>query len=74
MKKLFFIYLFLVIGTIKAQEFPEPNSNGQSFSCSPRKTCKKMKSCAEARYHFEQCGNKSLDRDRDGIPCENICS
>jgi len=43
------------------------------FSCSPRKTCGQMSSCAEARYHLEQCGNGRLDRDNDGIPCESIC-
>jgi deoxyribonuclease-1 len=32
-----------------------------------------MSSCAEARYHLEQCGNGRLDRDNDGIPCESIC-
>lgn len=43
------------------------------FSCSPRKTCGQMSSCAEARYHLEQCGNGRLDRDNDGIPCQSIC-
>lgn len=47
-------------------------TSGQ-FSCSPRKTCGQMSSCAEARYHLEQCGNGRLDRDNDGIPCESIC-
>jgi len=43
------------------------------FSCTPRKTCGQMSSCAEARYHLEQCGNGRLDRNNDGIPCESIC-
>lgn len=43
------------------------------FNCSPRKTCGQMSSCAEARYHLEQCGNGRLDQDNDGIPCESIC-
>ena len=42
------------------------------FTCK-RKYCKHMSSCAEARYQFKQCGHKGLDRDRDGIPCENVC-
>lgn len=42
------------------------------FECGKR-TCKQMDSCAEARYHLEQCGVKSLDRDKDGVPCESIC-
>ncbi len=32
-----------------------------------------MKSCAEAKYHLKQCGMKKLDRDGDGLPCENVC-
>lgn len=48
------------------------DSAGQ-FSCSPRKACTQMSSCSEARYHLEQCGNRRLDRDNDGIPCEKIC-
>jgi endonuclease YncB( thermonuclease family) len=43
------------------------------FSCSPRKTCGQMSSCAEARYHLETCGNGRLDRDNDGVPCETLC-
>lgn len=44
-----------------------------SFSCSPRKNCGDMSSCAEARYHLRQCGRGGLDRDKDGVPCESIC-
>ena len=46
-----------------------PSSN---FNCSS-KYCKNMVSCAEARYKFEYCGHSNLDRDNDGIPCENVC-
>jgi endonuclease YncB( thermonuclease family) len=49
------------------------NSDSSGFSCSPRKTCGQMSSCAEARYHLETCGNRRLDRDNDGIPCESLC-
>ena len=42
------------------------------FDCK-KKYCKNMSSCAEARYKLEQCGISSLDRDGDGIPCENVC-
>ncbi|MDQ7776262.1 MAG: thermonuclease family protein [Paracoccus aminovorans] len=47
---------------------------GRSYSCSPRKTCKAIGSCEEARWYLENCswGGK-LDRDNDGIPCESIC-
>jgi len=55
---------------------PVQHSTGQSssgFSCSPRKLCSEMKSCAEARFHLKECHNSKLDRDRDGIPCESLC-
>lgn len=45
----------------------------QNYDCSKKKYCKDMKSCEEARYYFERCGMKNLDRDKDGIPCENVC-
>ena len=37
-----------------------------------RPYCKNMSSCAEACDYFLQ-GYSSLDRDKDGIPCENVC-
>ncbi|MBO9428562.1 excalibur calcium-binding domain-containing protein [Sulfitobacter sp. R18_1] len=47
----------------------------QSYSCSPRKTCSKtIRSCEEARWLFRNCSwGGRLDRDNDGIPCENLC-
>ncbi len=47
---------------------------GQNWSCSPRRTCSQIGSCAEARWYLQNCpwGGK-LDRDNDGIPCESIC-
>ena len=43
------------------------------FSCSARKTCGQVASCAEARFQLETCGNKALDGDRDGTPCNALC-
>ena len=42
------------------------------YNCN-KNYCKYMTDCKEAYYKLEQCGMKALDRDRDGIPCENIC-
>lgn len=42
------------------------------FSCRKKK-CKDMKSCEEACYQYTKCGRRSLDRDKDKIPCENVC-
>lgn len=66
-------------GGVLASAKPKPillaaNSDSSGFSCSPRKTCGQMSSCAEARYHLETCGNSRLDRDNDGIPCESLCN
>ncbi|MGL5225949.1 MAG: excalibur calcium-binding domain-containing protein [Aeromonas sp.] len=45
-----------------------------AFSCSelPRH-CKGMSSCEQATFALKKCGRKKLDRDNDGIPCENVC-
>lgn len=43
------------------------------FDCSQRKKCTEMISCEEALYHLNECRYTRLDRDKDGIPCENIC-
>ena len=42
------------------------------FDCSKR-YCKEMKSCEEAYHYLRNCGRSGFDRDRDGIPCENVC-
>ena len=44
-----------------------------TYNCQ-RKYCKYMVNCKEAYYKLNTCGHSSLDRDRDGVPCENICS
>ncbi len=43
------------------------------FSCEDKRNCGTMGSCEEAYYHLNTCGNKRLDNDQDGIPCESIC-
>lgn len=48
-------------------------SAGGKFSCAGKRRCGEMRSCAEARHYLTQCGVRSLDRDRDGIPCESLC-
>ena len=52
---------------------PAKTQANSIYSCSQRKTCGQMASCAEAEYHLLQCGNSRLDRDGDGVPCEAIC-
>lgn len=38
-----------------------------------KRLCRQMTSCAEAKFHLEQCGVSSLDGDGDGVPCESLC-
>ena len=47
---------------------------GQGSHCGSKRFCNQMNSCAEARYYLNQCGITRLDRDGDGIPCENLCT
>ena len=41
--------------------------------CKKRKYCKNMSSCEEAKFYLEVCKHTNLDKDGDGIPCENVC-
>ncbi|MFC7739092.1 excalibur calcium-binding domain-containing protein [Roseomonas sp. GCM10028921] len=43
------------------------------FSCGPKRYCREMTNCAEARFYLNQCGVSRLDGDGDGVPCESIC-
>ena len=46
-------------------------SGGDQCKGLPR-TCGQMANCEQAKQALE-CGNKRLDRDKDGVPCESIC-
>ena len=46
---------------------------GPGFVCGTKRYCTQMTSCAEVRFHFEVCGLRRLDGDRDGVPCERLC-
>ena len=47
-------------------------ANGR-FSCSGKRYCRQMSSCAEAHFYLRQCGVASLDGNSDGEPCEMLC-
>lgn len=38
-----------------------------------KRLCGQMSDCADAMFHLQHCGVSSLDRDRDGVPCESLC-
>lgn len=42
-------------------------------SCSAKRFCSQMSSCDEAVYHLRVCGQRRLDGDGDGKPCERLC-
>ncbi|MEI4940792.1 excalibur calcium-binding domain-containing protein [Aeromonas veronii] len=79
--------LFFGLSAFAAHAAEQSNSKQQSeqkadhkkqskkgFSCSTiARYCKDMSSCEEAEFALEQCGLSKLDRDNDGIPCENVC-
>jgi endonuclease YncB( thermonuclease family) len=46
---------------------------GQAFTCSGKRYCREMSSCAEAQFYLNKCGLTRLDGDSDGVPCEAIC-
>lgn len=48
------------------------SNQSSGYSC-VRKTCKAISTCQEAYHQLNVCGNSSLDRDNDGVPCESIC-
>jgi endonuclease YncB( thermonuclease family) len=42
-------------------------------ACDDKKRCAQMSSCEEARFYLTRCGLKSLDENRNGVPCESLC-
>lgn len=51
----------------------EDTTPSDEFKCSGKRTCKQMDSCDEAKFYLSKCGVKSLDGDRDGVPCNSLC-
>ncbi|MDD5058532.1 MAG: thermonuclease family protein [Sideroxydans sp.] len=43
-------------------------------ACEKKHHCAQMASCEEAQFYLAHCGVKSLDGNRDGIPCESLCA
>jgi hypothetical protein len=51
----------------------DDRAESDEFKCSGKRTCKQMASCDEAKFYLSKCGVKSLDGDRDGVPCNRLC-
>lgn len=73
MKKLFLILTALSLAFSTATLAKSKKADAEQFSCADSKYCKEMTSCAEAKFHLNECGESRLDRDHDGVPCESIC-
>ena len=42
-------------------------------ACGKKRYCSQMVTCEEAKFYFTQCHIKTLDKNGDGVPCENLC-
>ena len=42
--------------------------------CGSKKYCSEMASCEEAMHYLTRCGIKTLDGNRDGVPCGYLCN
>lgn len=51
----------------------EPALRQGSGQACGRKHCSEIQSCEEARRYLSVCGQKALDGDVDGKPCERLC-
>lgn len=60
--------------SLRAPSIFAASETAQTWSCQPRKTCGKIRSCDEAIYYLQNCSwGGRLDADSDGSPCENLC-
>ena len=53
---------------------PMREALAQIANCGAKHYCSQMVSCEEAKYYFKQCKVKTLDKNGDGVPCENLCN
>ena len=41
--------------------------------CGSKRYCSQMNSCDEANFYLSHCNARSLDKNRNGVPCEHLC-
>jgi endonuclease YncB( thermonuclease family) len=51
-----------------------PDRQPLPMRCGAKRHCSQMTSCGEALYYLRRCRVQSLDGNRDGVPCESLCS
>jgi endonuclease YncB( thermonuclease family) len=52
---------------------PPSAASSSGFTCAGKRRCGEMTSCEEAKFYLTVCGVRSLDGDKDGVPCEKLC-
>ena len=52
---------------------PTREQGALATACGKKHYCSQMVSCEEAKFYFTQCRVKTLDKNNDGVPCENLC-
>ena len=52
---------------------PTRELDAATSACGKKRFCSQMVSCEEAKFYFTQCRIKTLDKNGDGVPCENLC-
>ena len=58
----------------KTHAAPQQQYVLQNDICGSKRYCSQMSSCDEANFYLSHCNVKSLDKNRDGVPCEHLCS
>jgi micrococcal nuclease len=56
----------------KAQA-PAGKQAAAATACGSKHYCSQMLSCEEATFYLTQCHVKTLDKNGNGLPCENLC-
>jgi endonuclease YncB( thermonuclease family) len=57
----------------RGQRAPSKSKAVADTQCGTKRYCREMTSCEEAKFYLRQCGELSLDGDKNGVPCESIC-
>ncbi len=52
---------------------PTSAASSGGFTCAGKRYCREMTSCEEAKFYLNTCGVRSLDGNKDGVPCETLC-
>lgn len=58
--------------TAPVSSVPAATASG-GFTCAGKRYCREMTSCEEAKFYLTTCGIRSLDGNKDSVPCEKLC-